>query len=31
MFGFSEEQITEFATSYDDFLVLKRKFQANAG
>ncbi|MCA0330084.1 MAG: endolytic transglycosylase MltG [Actinobacteria bacterium] len=23
--------VTEFATSYDDFLVLKRKFQANAG
>jgi UPF0755 protein len=26
-----KEQITEFATSYDDFLALKRKFQANAG
>jgi UPF0755 protein len=23
--------VTEFATSYEDFLVLKRKFQANAG
>ena len=26
-----KEQITEFATSYDDFLALKRKFQANVG
>jgi UPF0755 protein len=26
-----KEQVTEFATSYDDFLALKRKFQANAG
>jgi hypothetical protein len=24
-------KVTEFATTYEDFLVLKRKFQANAG
>jgi UPF0755 protein len=26
-----EARTTEFATTYDEFLVLKKKFQANAG